>query len=1396
MESEKTVLAGYRTDELMAYAFGQLIYDVEDDDAGQRSGLRGHSLARDMYGYYYSYTGSPPELTPGDNDRPFRGTGRMDAEKNYINFTTFNKAGAANIRDPERYGAPRTSNTASNPYFGGFNPPYTFPDLNHVFLAKTDSSGNIIEPSFYRSITGGPTLNPLDNYWKSDPAAASGDEKMSIRPRPANHSQLPNSKFPAPASDKGDVRNLPWGTQNDSVWIDLGVPPKTAANGKRYKPLFAFLVQDLDGRANVNAHGNVHGRDANGTYAQTHTSGQGWGAWEVSLERVLGAPGKQIVLNRQSGLATANPLFDIPSGGSLSHTYSPVNYNASADQAMGNNGPIYMPGAALAFSPFGFADDKAYGQGQSFERSTSNAGGPIVHGATWNPNYDSTLPFGAPASPTDLRNKPFKPENLGWNMGRFTRNPTKYNDSAFNSLGIFASLPFVSNRDSKFDKITTMSWDLDRRGLIPYFVDSSTQLTSPPIDPSSYNGIIASRPANTAVPNFSSNLPSMPPPPYTAAAEIKTDDRDSLGRLKNSLASIQRLYLNRPLTKYPPINPATGKYPAMSDTSSITNERNAFAKEIFDSLVAATGALSPSDPNAGTIFTNNPPSDPKYFATKTLAQLAANIVDNLDVDDVMTMFQWNSPTDVVYGTELGRLVINEVYTQLENDPTDINPAMMGTPPKKYNVNIYAELYNPTPSDTVGVDGLTNFNNDYAPFTDSYSLRLLPSGTGNGKYDPFAPDQSQSSLDGITDLTTNRVVLPAANKIPSGSFMVFGPKPDGMSSGISDPKWDPAMPNSFLKDTPIQFTVTADKLWDSPDNIISKYENVAPNKKPVLVLQRLMDPHQPSGPSNQYVVVDFIHITPEMIAKCDARKWIIDTADPTKSKDYSMTQIAMEKRRSFCRPQPFAYLPPVIGPVRDGADDNVGTAAVYFPSYKKEYGSLVASFNDPAMPLTAEPQTTFGKVNAKQSQLDAVNASPPTLFFPRASGANFAGGDFTPQDTLETPFPRIHLDRIVSSPTELMTTSLYRPHEFHMLNNKDFSYCAPWFDTNSRLYRWLEFVQAGDVRYLQNTADNSIYPVTPAGGRVPGKINLNTVSKDVFLALCDAQSGNRFNESQLVKTNPLDPNEANKLYETLVSMRPFWGNGVGNATGNDALSLSRRGRNQTLLAQHDYSMSPDPDTSDLFKLIMDPLNSEYNNKIPTLTANGLPPGMGNSRQQEFHPSVRLELLNKIFGRTTSRSNCFAVWLTVGYFEVTSENGGVGQPAHVLGKELEPKLRKRFFAMIDRTHLQKWSVDVGPLAANTPYPVSSISGGNPLNTYTNKTYTINPGSVITIDPNTPYEETVEVDASSNFTLKYNHSGGTSGKVTIISRGNPGPMSSLGLGYRIEKDTNVVPYFAVLE
>ncbi|MEX2175437.1 MAG: hypothetical protein WD872_13830 [Pirellulaceae bacterium] len=61
-----------------------------------------------------------------------------------------------------------------------------------------------------------------------------------------------------------NLNNLPlWDVDNDndgladSIWVDPGLPVITSPDGKRYKRLVAIMVQDLDGRINLNAHGNL-----------------------------------------------------------------------------------------------------------------------------------------------------------------------------------------------------------------------------------------------------------------------------------------------------------------------------------------------------------------------------------------------------------------------------------------------------------------------------------------------------------------------------------------------------------------------------------------------------------------------------------------------------------------------------------------------------------------------------------------------------------------------------------------------------------------------------------------------------------------------------------------------------------------------------------------------------------------------------------------------------------------------------------------------------------------------------------------------------------------------------------------------------------------------------------
>src|SRR5262249_104494 len=111
----------------------QLIYDV-DDAGGVYSALRGHSLARLLYGH---------DADPGPpNDQPSSAPGRLHAptplagidDYRLINYTYFRGDGF--LRDPERLGWRADPGQPRGPYTSGFNAPYTYPDLNNLLLAS------------------------------------------------------------------------------------------------------------------------------------------------------------------------------------------------------------------------------------------------------------------------------------------------------------------------------------------------------------------------------------------------------------------------------------------------------------------------------------------------------------------------------------------------------------------------------------------------------------------------------------------------------------------------------------------------------------------------------------------------------------------------------------------------------------------------------------------------------------------------------------------------------------------------------------------------------------------------------------------------------------------------------------------------------------------------------------------------------------------------------------------------------------------------------------------------------------------------------------------------------------------------------------------------------------
>ena len=118
-----------------------------------------------------------------------------------------------------------------------------------------------------------------------------------------------------PAKYSWDVDNDGDGVA-DSVWIDVGLAVQTAVDGTTYKPLVAYMCLDLDGRLNVNAHGNPTQTEADYATAQPSTppttagyfapNSSGGATWKKTLQPDTGTTTTPIGITLGSGFGPAD----------------------------------------------------------------------------------------------------------------------------------------------------------------------------------------------------------------------------------------------------------------------------------------------------------------------------------------------------------------------------------------------------------------------------------------------------------------------------------------------------------------------------------------------------------------------------------------------------------------------------------------------------------------------------------------------------------------------------------------------------------------------------------------------------------------------------------------------------------------------------------------------------------------------------------------------------------------------------------------------------------------------------------------------------------------------------------------------------------------------------------
>ncbi len=1246
---------------LLSYALSKLLCD--DDNV--YSSLRGHSLGRSMYGY------NPQTF----NTAAFNGIGRLNyqvmigaapAQNNQLmSFVSYpsdpSPVMAAFQRDhPERIGIN---------WVGGFNVPYTYPDVDNPFLAAINKDGEILIQSFER-----PWLYaPLTTAQFFNPANPDVFARFkTLRPHPAYH-----DKFSNPDADEGgDVKNFDLGPgvkkpgghgyyYNDSWLIDIGFPVKIGPDGKKYKPLFAFLIIDLDGKVNLNVHGNLRVPPPPGSPPGTapgNASNMGYGPWEVNLFKLL-PPSPPAPPSDLANVLRGNPNPQLPGrygndqkpGLSPSSVPSPVfppnfplpplpfyaetDWDGTLNQAAapftptGPSVKYKMPGEAggppgfFAFASYQSPGGTSYGSGDPGERLDHpllyNFFNPAFKGdRTYRArNLDALLRYGQTGSP-------------GMASEYFRLSPSSF---------------FLNPKIRHM--VTTDSFDVNTAGFTPWLSQN------PPA--TAYTFTTQPYPTGGA---YGFPTGSLTPPPGLGGigGEFGSDGRGfGAPRAVRPGLDLTRLHLNEQLTPYPPPD-ANGRWDFVANPNlaqqynQAVRDRQKFAEKLFDRLRLVTMGERP-----GLAPLALPPGDPKLEPSRWLAQLAVNIVDYIDADDfydftnsppnqpqfkgrgsINTAFKWNNapglaPADDiknnwVFGTELPQLLLNEAFVEIHT-PGSANPKGKAFGLLKSLHDVWLELVNPLLGNMPGAPVVT-----YPPAVmyDDAKVKLE------------IPETAPKAGDGIKIYRVG---------IVDGDI---GPAMADRANVLGDPLFIPPPPTDWAKTrnmTPAIVDTFAPPPPNMPNPLTSEIKPLGTN------------PQGANGSNDGFYVlgptVDAAGNTPETFPG--------GTVTATHSRTemtYEGQVMAPPKGAPPPTDRPTIVLQRLLCPHLKH-DPNPGSPT-FNPYVTVDYMEKVEVSYD----RSSNPGAEFASSGRNQ-----VYAAHPS------QRNNQQGGGMAMGEPKHTFFqhnnPRnpsfdwlVHLDRPLVSPMELLHVSGFRPFELtqRFIYNTPagavrFGHRAPWEQQDARIYRFLEFLDTG---YRAAGVDYD--------GPLPGKINLNTIwDEEVFQALCDHvanlscyNAGDVATIFQKVARSrapgdmaavpPVPPGTFSKMD------RPFRSLAMGAYPGADQ-QFPGKGIDDTIL-RPEPTVPPPPPGSPVRRLF----------EVSPSTA------------PNDHPFLRFELLQKIFNNITTRSNVFAVWVTVAFFEVedTDAAGNLVLPVKIkteIGRAEGRHVRHRFFAIVDRSAL---------------------------------------------------------------------------------------------------------------
>jgi hypothetical protein len=1308
------------------------------------------------------------------------------------------------LRVPEFFGR---FGDVNHRYVGGANPPWTAYDTDNLFLAQVGADGTVYMPSFVRGWI--PTNNNAAGF-------SAADLYTTMRPHGAWHpgfaNRLPDSDTPLGP----DVKNLEFGPgmaipgnpgrffNNDSIWMDFGFPVMTAPNGKRFKPLFAPLIMDLSNRLHLWAHGNRIGQ------GNTHVSNRGYGPPEVNLGLALVPPTDPQAAQKA---AEVQLLKDLRYGGAAG-TGGP----AGSPRAL-RPGPFFAPHDfdGLELDPItrnprtsskqlftGFATTSVLPNvtpaqntmtvtsvvgtsangfpwaiqpgmklgidvGANFEWVIVASVNPAANTFTCTANFTRAHNLGTLVTfniyypfpvhdgntavgpfpgvtqlpsgwdnvlPTELTNRPLGFDLFNARGTNRTPLPASHMEAFLRYGGtnapattseIFRRMPKTFDNTPAGTRarnlVTLHNWHLDRISASPVIPwDPNTAghyLYNPPAD--AYPKIVAAIPA----PNY--GTPSNLPANSEYSIEPLSPTAAGYG-WRSTLGNALRVNLNRNLTDYPPltvagvIDPTVGS-PSRNQLDLALAERQNFALEIYRALIRATGA---QDPNS-SLPANVGPGSADYKAARWLAQLAVNIVDYIDNDDYATPFFWNAQA-VQNFTNAGATLSPEFVYGTELPRLVINEAYG----RRDNILDKGKGGGKSKGKPKGKAVGQVDNQDINLFVELHNPFVSQISPVWNNTLPYVPGNLVTIGGNVYECVVgNTGIQPNLPPLGPVNWRLFYPRDNNIAK--LEVNGTPAYTIEFC----VSNVALTTKMRDPDNNLGELDPNSAALAATVMdwpagaqVLPASGALSDPTKTNKGFYVVgppagNIVGGNPLPTSYESA--WMSLSLENSIGAD----RVTVLLRRLAC-----PHLPPQPNPA----------VALYNPYTTVDYldNIPIADFredngkgnpNNVVQPAFGRrhPYSAFYAALPAVSQVVPQNGGmgnePPNTFFQQNS----------PSDA---PYAWLtHLDRQLVNPLELLHVSGYKPHELTQqfivfdaaANRQAFRHYAPWGDPAAGIFRALELL--GTPSNMAGTA---------LGGRVPGNINLNTMMEpEILRALADAQNQPYANYTQA---------DVDAIFVKLIQSRH-------NAAGPNTPPTSDGKPLRSFAAGN---------INDTFSRV-DPTNA-----ASTLFAVGTPAN---------HPYQRAALLQKVFNNVSTTSNVFAVWVTVGFFEVVDESVRPVKLGAEIGREQNAHIRHRLFSIIDRSGLtvnRKIGRGAGIGGAIAAGANQTVTLGDP--TGLTQPWVLRPGMWVEVQAGTASEQSEVVQikqvvfpnpaigqgvANVVADFAYPHPGGA----TFILRGNPG-------------------------